>query len=71
MLTYQLSYWEKSVFFDQVDAVIIGSGIVGLSAALSLKEQKPNWKVIVLERGPLPIGASTRNAAIACSGSVT
>lgn len=68
---YQLSYWEKSVFFDQVDAVIIGSGIVGLSAALSLREQQADWKIVVLERGPLPIGASTRNAGFACFGSVT
>jgi hypothetical protein len=71
MQAYQLSYWEKSVFFDQVDVAIIGSGIVGLSAAITLKERKPDWTIAVLERGPLPIGASTRNAGFACFGSVT
>ena len=71
MQAYQLSYWEKSVFFDQIDVAIIGSGIVGLSAAITLKERKPDWTIAVLERGPLPIGASTRNAGFACFGSVT
>lgn len=71
MQAYQLSYWEKSVFFDQVDVAIIGSGIVGLSAAITLKERNPDWMIAVLERGPLPIGASTRNAGFACFGSVT
>ena len=68
---YNLSYWEKSTFFDSIDVAIVGSGIVGLSAAIALKEKNPPLKVIVIERGPLPIGASTRNAGFACFGSVT
>ncbi|GJM34090.1 MAG: FAD-dependent oxidoreductase [Saprospiraceae bacterium] len=69
--TYPLSYWEREVFFKDIDVIIIGSGIVGLSAALSLKEKAPKLKVVVLERGSLPIGASTRNAGFACFGSMT
>ncbi len=69
--TYQLSYWESEVFFKKIDVAIIGSGIVGLSTAISLKEAAPALNVAVLERGPLPIGASTRNAGFACFGSMT
>ncbi len=71
MLHYQLSYWERDSFFRDIDVAIIGSGIVGLSAAIHLKEQAPKLKVVVLERGPLPIGASTRNAGFACFGSIS
>lgn len=63
------SYWEKSTFIKSPDVIIIGSGIVGLNAALSLKTKSPKLKVIVLERGMLPYGASTRNAGFACYGS--
>ncbi len=69
--SYQLSYWESEVFFKDIDVLIIGSGIVGLSTALSLKEAARSLKVVILERGPLPIGASTRNAGFACFGSMT
>lgn len=68
---YNLSYWERSTFFNEIDVAIIGSGIVGLSAAITLKEKAPNANIIILERGPLPIGASTRNAGFACFGSLT
>lgn len=51
--------------------VVVGAGIVGLSAAIHLKKSKPALQVMVLERGPLPIGASTRNAGFACFGSMT
>ncbi|MBX7093871.1 MAG: FAD-binding oxidoreductase [Flavobacteriales bacterium] len=67
----QLSYWEKKRFFDGIDVAIIGSGIVGLSAAIELKRTAPNKKIVVLERGFLPYGASTRNAGFACFGSIT
>ena len=66
-----LSYWERESFFKGIDVAIIGSGIVGLTAAIHLKELKPSLKVLVLERGALPIGASTRNAGFACFGSLT
>ncbi|GEP92210.1 Glycine/D-amino acid oxidase [Chitinophaga terrae (ex Kim and Jung 2007)] len=65
-----LSYWEKSAFL-QYDYIIVGSGIVGLSAALSIKDRAPQSTVLVLERGLLPTGASTKNAGFACIGSLT
>lgn len=68
---YELSYWEQTTFFRDIDVAVIGSGIVGLNAAIHLRELRPGWRVIVLERGPLPIGASTRNAGFACFGSVS
>ncbi len=67
----QLSYWEKKTYFNDVDFCIIGSGIVGLNAALYLRKKFPQQKILVLERGFLPYGASTRNAGFACFGSVS
>jgi len=69
--TNTFSYWERTAFIDRADIIIIGSGIVGLSAALHLKKQQPALKVLVLERGFLPTGASTKNAGFACFGSVS
>lgn len=75
MTTFQapetLSYWERETFFRHLDVAIIGSGIVGLSAAIHLKELHPELQVAVLERGVLPFGASTRNAGFACFGSMS
>ena len=64
------SYWEQQSF-SHYDHIVIGAGIVGLSAAIGLKEAYPNHSVLVLERGLLPTGASTRNAGFACMGSAT
>lgn len=66
-----LSFWEKEAFFKAVDVLIVGSGIVGLNTAIALKEKNPKQRVVVFERGPLPVGASTRNAGFACFGSMT
>jgi gamma-glutamylputrescine oxidase len=65
------SYWERTALIDNADAIIVGSGLVGLSAALHLKQQEPSLKVLVLERGFLPTGASTKNAGFACFGTVS
>jgi len=51
--------------------IIIGSGIVGLSAALNLKRKQPGLNITVLERGFLPSGASTKNAGFACFGTLS
>ena len=66
-----LSYWEKDTFYKDLDVAIIGSGIVGLTSAIYLKKASPDLKVAILERGTLPIGASTRNAGFACFGCPT
>lgn len=65
----QLSFWEQETYFNHIDVLIIGSGIVGLNAALHLKQQQPQLKVLVAERGLLPTGASSKNAGFACFGS--
>ena len=65
----QLSYWEKDTYFSKLDVLIVGSGIVGLNAALHLKTTQPQLKVMVVERGLLPTGASSKNAGFACFGS--
>lgn len=67
----QLSYWEIKNWFTNVDYTVVGSGIVGLHAALRLRERFPNSKIIVLEKGILPQGASTKNAGFACFGSLS
>jgi gamma-glutamylputrescine oxidase len=67
----ELSYWEKQSYFSHIDLLIIGSGIVGLNAAIAYKTKYPKAKVLVAERGLLPLGASTKNAGFACFGSVS
>ncbi|HEX8270933.1 MAG TPA: FAD-dependent oxidoreductase [Flavobacterium sp.] len=66
-----LSYWELKHWFTDVDYTIVGSGIVGLHAALRLRDRFPESKILVLERGMLPQGASTKNAGFACFGSLS
>ena len=70
-MDHTFSYWERTAFIDNADVIIIGSGIVGLNAALRLKKQQPDLKVTVLERGFLPSGASTKNAGFACFGTLS
>jgi len=65
-----LSFWEKNSWISY-DIIIIGGGIVGMSVAASLVERKPDLQVLLIERGILPCGASTRNAGFACFGSLT
>ena len=66
-----LSYWEHKSWFTNIDFAIIGSGIVGLSCALELRELHPEAKIVVFEKGMLPSGASTKNAGFACFGSIS
>lgn len=66
-----LSYWEIKSYLTNIDYTIIGSGIVGLNCALQLKQQFPKAKILILERGMLPQGASTKNAGFACFGSLS
>ncbi|MFK5877941.1 MAG: FAD-dependent oxidoreductase [Flavobacteriaceae bacterium] len=65
------SYWEIKSWFTNIDFTIIGSGIVGLSTALHLKEKYPESNILILEKGQLPNGASTKNAGFACFGSLS
>lgn len=63
------SYWEYQEWFKNVDFAVVGSGIVGLQCAISLKQKHPKAKIVILERGYLPSGASSKNAGFACFGS--
>jgi glycine/D-amino acid oxidase-like deaminating enzyme len=66
-----LSYWEHQSWLSNIDYTIIGSGIVGINTALRLKEKFPKANILILERGFLPNGASTKNAGFACFGSLS
>ncbi|WP_047417519.1 FAD-binding oxidoreductase [Cellulophaga sp. Hel_I_12] len=66
-----LSYWEYKTWLHNIDFTIVGSGIVGLNCALFLKEAHPNARILILEKGMLPQGASTKNAGFACFGSIS
>ncbi len=66
-----LSYWEIKNWLTNVDYTIVGSGIVGLNCALQLKARFPKANILILEKGFLPQGASTKNAGFACFGSLS
>lgn len=65
------SYWEIKEWFHNVDFTIVGSGIVGLNCALRLQKEHPKAKILILEKGMLPQGASSKNAGFACFGSLS
>lgn len=69
--TSKLSYWELKTWLSNIDFTIVGSGIVGLNCALHLKQHYPKAKILILEKGLLPQGASTKNAGFACFGSLS
>ena len=71
LLEMHLSYWEHTTWLKDIDYAIVGSGIVGLSCALELREKHPRAKIVVFEKGMLPSGASTKNAGFACFGSIS
>jgi glycine/D-amino acid oxidase-like deaminating enzyme len=64
-----LSFWENNEWFKDLDLVVIGSGIVGLSTAINYRIKNRKAKILVLEKGILPDGASTKNAGFTCFGS--
>jgi len=66
-----LSFWEKEFIQEKFDVTILGAGITGTSTALSLVEKYPELKVCVIDRAPVSLGASTKNAGFACFGSPT
>lgn len=65
-----LSYWELKNFLTY-DLIVVGAGFTGLSAGIHFKKEYPKAKVLILERGNFPTGASTKNAGFACFGSLT
>lgn len=67
----QHSIWELESFYSPKDVIIAGSGLAGLWSAFYLKRIEPRLKILVIDKGIIPNGASTRNAGFACFGSVT
>ncbi|GLB48022.1 NAD(P)/FAD-dependent oxidoreductase [Neptunitalea lumnitzerae] len=65
------SYWELKNWIQDIDIAIVGSGIVGLNCAITLQEKYPDASILILEKGMLPMGASTKNAGFACFGSLS
>ena len=65
------SIWELETFYRKREIIIIGSGFTGLWTAISIKDKHPEKSVLIVERNPIPTGASTRNAGFACFGSLT
>ena len=68
---HNFSYWENTTWLKNIDYVVIGAGIVGLNCAIHLRKNNPKAKIVVIERGVLPNGASTKNAGFACFGSLS
>lgn len=66
-----ISVWEQSTYFAPKDLVIVGCGFVGLWTAYEAIQKNPKLNIIILERGVIPSGASTRNAGFSCFGSVS
>jgi glycine/D-amino acid oxidase-like deaminating enzyme len=66
-----LSFWEKQVILEDIDFLVVGAGIVGSATAFELRKLHPTAKIVLIERGYLSTGASTKNAGFACFGSVT
>lgn len=64
------SFWENETYLKNIDFLIIGSGIVGLSSALELRKKFPKSKIVVCERGILPMGASTKMLVLLALGAL-
>ena len=67
----QTSIWEQETYFKNQDIIIIGTGFVGLWTALALVKKNPLQKILIVDQGIIPTGASTRNAGFACFGSIS
>lgn len=65
-----ISFWEQESLL-KYDTIIIGGGIIGLCTAIHYLQKHKDKSLLLLERGVLPSGASTKNAGFACFGSAT
>lgn len=70
-MTSTNSIWEDESIFCRNDFLIIGGGLAGLWCAYELQLKYKQARILILERGIIPTGASTRNAGFACFGSPT
>lgn len=67
----QISVWEAESFYSHKNIIIVGAGLAGLWTALEINKKRPQLKILLLDKGLIPAGASTRNAGFACFGSPT
>ncbi len=67
----RLSYWDISELERPCHVLVVGAGIVGLSAAIEIAKRRPNLGIKVLEKEIYGTLASTRNAGFACFGSIS
>src|SRR5271165_1234833 len=67
----QISFWERQSFYAHRDVIVVGAGLAGLWSALELYKRDNTLKILILEKGQVPAGASTRNAGFACFGGPT
>ncbi|MFN1834653.1 NAD(P)/FAD-dependent oxidoreductase [Balneola sp. MJW-20] len=65
------SWWESELYDRDYDLLVVGGGLTGQSTALFYKRMNPGSRILVVDRGFFPLGASTRNAGFACFGSPT
>lgn len=70
-MKYYGSWWDDSVLLQPFDFAVLGSGLIGKQIAIKLKKKHPKARVAMIDRMPIPYGASTRNAGFACFGSIT
>lgn len=63
------SYTSKN-YQRSYDVIVIGAGYVGLSTAYFLKKEKPELRVMIIEKDHVGAGASGRNAGFLTKGSL-
>jgi spermidine dehydrogenase len=49
---------------DEYDAVIVGGGISGMSAAYAIRKAKPDARILIIENHPVPGGEAKQNELV-------
>lgn len=70
-MSREFSFWEREEWLKKPDLLIVGGGIVGASTAMLHKEKRPDHDVLIIDKGLVPEGASTRNAGFCCVGTMS
>lgn len=68
-----VSYWQdnsKNSKLIECDVLVIGAGVAGVSAAYWLKQEDPELRVAIVDKGAIGSGATGRNAGFITCGSV-
>ena len=67
-MTTTPSWWDLDST-TVYDVIVVGAGIIGTQTAIELVTERPELRVLLVDRGLRPTGASTRNAGFVCFGS--